>query len=350
MHVCTVGIENLENLKHYEAYETALRGGQKVMLRYLKFLFFGPPRSGKTSFRKRLVKEIHNLGSLGEPSVSTGVAETNDVIIQKLTSETAYFTAGSQWRSMKRSNEASQLGMYSDIEVDYLARLFYQLISRINVSTNSTEQMPDSDYLDNEENPVIYTSIHSEDESKPEAFNTVSDAEEMEIKDAFDILSTKLKSDSPKELYRLLNELIMINMVDVGGQPAFLDTLPALTIGPALYLLFFRLDQGLKQHYPVRFHAPDSEYEVVLESSYCTEELLFQSLASISCFSGYSSQKSAKSVSSHAILIGTYKDRVTNTEIFQKERAIQKKLHGTKLYKEGLLLKTMEGKLLCRQH
>ena len=114
---------------HYQAYEEALKGGLSLTLRYLKFLFFGPPRSGKSSTRRRLIKEIDNLSKLGVPSVSTGVAETNDVIIKKLTSEPAAIV-GSQWWSMKRSKEGTQLDMYAEGDLGYIAHLFYQLISR----------------------------------------------------------------------------------------------------------------------------------------------------------------------------------------------------------------------------
>ena len=112
----------------------------------------------------------------------------------------------------------------------------------------------------------------------------LADSEEIEIKDAFKKLTTILQSDSPEDLKRLLEELTMINMTDVGGQPAFLDMLPALTIGPALYLLFFRLDQDLDKHYPVRFHPAESKEDIVLESSYCIKEVLHQCLASICLF------------------------------------------------------------------
>ena len=102
-------------MEHYEAYEQALQDGVSLTLRYLKFLFLGPPRSGKTSTRRRLVQEIINLMSLGETSKSTGVAETNDVIIKKLVSEPAAIS-NSHWWSLKRSSTKSdvrQLDTYS---------------------------------------------------------------------------------------------------------------------------------------------------------------------------------------------------------------------------------------------
>ena len=51
----------LENQSHFEAYQQALKEGVKIPLKYLKVLFFGPPRTGKTSMRRRLVGEIRNL-------------------------------------------------------------------------------------------------------------------------------------------------------------------------------------------------------------------------------------------------------------------------------------------------
>ena len=76
------------------------------------------------------MKEIVNLSTLGGPSVSTGVAETTDVIIKtsanepenpdvtikKLTSEPAAIV-GSKWWSMKRSKEGTQLDVYAEGEI-----------------------------------------------------------------------------------------------------------------------------------------------------------------------------------------------------------------------------------------
>ena len=227
-------------------------------MRYLKFLFFGPPRSGKTSTRRRLIKEIVNLSQLGIPSISTGVAETNDVIIKKLLSEPAAI-AGSQWWSMKRSKEDTQLGMYGEDELGCLAQLFYRLISTPAAGSGPVPVQEGA--LDLDDHVIIPASINNHNaenmvQSESEAVvemlsSSLSNAEEAEIKIAFEKLTSILQSDSPEDLKRLLEDLTMINMTDVGGQPAFLDMLPALTIGPALYFLFFRLDQELNKHYPV---------------------------------------------------------------------------------------------------
>ena len=270
---------------------------------------------------------------------------------------------------MKRSKGESNAGsFYSEEDLSYIAQLFNQLIVKkvVSSTTNSSAYDPPSNQMDsnyqvtaavpeteiNQELTAEYTDPAPQNAEVVDktSSDTLTDSEEMEISGAFDKLTAILQSESPEELKRLLEDLTMINMMDVGGQPAFLEMLPTLTISPALYLLFFRLDQELNKHYPVRFHAADSENEIMLESSYCIEEVLHQCLASIACFSYHPSQEHTESTSepqasSHAVLFGTYKDKVTEVEITEKESAFRQQLTRTNHYKEGLVLKTMKGKM-----
>ena len=365
MHVCMHA--GSENVRRYKAYETALQSGLALNLRYLKFLFFGPPRSGKSTTRRRLVQEIINLHSLGEPSVSTGVTETHEVVIKKLTSESVAIT-DSQWCSMKKSNEARQ-DMYCETELKYLAQLFYQSIQSVSAtSVEPTLKSRATNESDNANDVPISgdttSTINTEEDSEKivskadgtlktteaPSYNELSNTEKLEVKNAFDKLKKILHSDSVEELKQLLEEITLVNMEDVGGQPAFLDMVPALTIGPALYLLFFRLDQNLKERYPVRFLASDSKAEITLKSYYCIEDVLHQCLASVVCFGCISSQENTESASkpqasSGVVLFGTYKDKVNDDKITDVDSMLQKMFAESKLYNEGLLLKSSSGKM-----
>ena len=361
----------VENLQHYEEYKKALNEGIELTLTYLKLLFFGPPRSGKSSMRRRLMKEIINLSKLGTPSVSTGLAETSDVIIKRIASEQAAI-GGSQWWSMKRSNEggkAKAVDMYSERDLRHLSHLFYRLIRKhATVPTNGSKCVTDGDnssiiegHLSLSDDAVkkevaeVVDSIPQCTEVEDEhTVSALSESEGVEIKNAFDKLSEILHSDSPEELHQILSELTltMVNMMDVGGQPSFLDMLPALTIGSALYMVFFRLDQEFKKHYPVRYHGSDSKAEITLESSYCIEEVLCQCMASIECFacssfSGDGKSSSESQASSHALLFGTFKDQVSEDQIHKIESTLQENFSGTKMYKEGILLKSSNGKMFA---
>ena len=371
--VCTLMPAGVEDQQHYEAYESALKGGLALTMQYLKFLFFGPPRTGKSTARRRLVQEIVNLDSLGEPSASTGVAEANDVIIKKLKSEPAAIS-GSQWWSMKKSKED---GRIDEGDCDYLAQLFYRLISKTMSETEQTTTVsatvsgpassigereseesdiaeiadikepsspPKSPKLQDQSEKDLLAEVQAELSSVP-----LSNSEEKEIDEAFKKLTSTLQSDSPEELRKLLEDLTMLNMVDIGGQSAFLELCPAFTTGPALYLIFFRLDQEFKKNYQIKYQSADGE-ETILESSYCTETVIHQTLSSIACFERRSSAESAKSASSsivsgRAILFGTYKDKVDNERISQMDTTLQQQLEHTKLYKEDLLLQASEDTL-----
>ena len=167
------------------------------------------------------------------------MAETNDVIIKKLTSETA---ALPQWRSLKRSKEGGQL---EGGEIDDLTQLFFRLITK-NKSESKQSVNTETAVVTETKHPQIPPELPnrvSTTELKAEVSSvTLSDAEEMEIDKAFKKLTAVLRKDSPDDLKQLLEALTLANMMDVGGQSAFLDVLPTLTIGPALYMLFFQLD------------------------------------------------------------------------------------------------------------
>ena len=352
----------VENAQHYQAYQAALEGAITLPLRYLKFLFFGSPRSGKSTMRQRLLQQIINLALLGQASVSTGVAETYEVIIKKMTSETAAI-AGSQWHSLKKSfKPGAKKENVVGVDIEYLTQIFYHLIFKTAASVPSptSEAIPqpaDSEASNGSNDPTPHddNDVSVPDEPSPtqekakheetsvEVTTDCSCAEIAEIDKSFNELTNILHSDSPEKLYLLLKALTLINMSDVGGQPEFLDVIPALTVGAALYLLFFRLDQEVQERYPVKYLAPGSTIERMLTSSYCIEEVLHQALASIACFSGHSSEESAYSAPSHAILVGTYKDQVTASDIAKKEKEIQEKFTSAEAYKH-LLLKTKEGK------
>ena len=343
-------------MRHYEAYKQALEGALSLTLLYLKFLFLGPPRSGKTTTRRRLIQEIVNIRLLGQPSTSTGVAETSDVIIKRLVSKSSAIV-NSNWQSIMGSNDNQSNKEKLGQDISHLAQLFYQLIATTPLGHSTQAESEDKNNCkptaDESSMDSVVTDIqHSVsnigdktvDKSSPRTSRNTQSArrkhniqpktvtkslqEQTEIDTAFTKLTSILKSDSPKQLQQLLKELIMINMVDVGGQPALLEMLPTLTNGPALYCLFFRLDQDLRKCYPVRYHDPHHKKETALKSSYCIEDTLYQALSSIACFSSCSQSEQA---SSQVLLFGTHQDKVDEV-VFHRLKVICKKVFKVRKY------------------
>ena len=157
----------VEKAEHYEAYQTALEGAMKLTLRYFRFLFFGPPRSCKSTMRQRMLQEIVNLSSLGLPSVSTGIAEGYEIIIKKMTSEAAAIS-GSQWHCLKKSNEediTARENTYNEIGLNHLAQLFYCLIHSHKADPLSTpldetiHQPPDVAFSARSNDPALTSNV-----------------------------------------------------------------------------------------------------------------------------------------------------------------------------------------------
>ena len=59
-----------------------------------------------------------------------------------------------------------------------------------------------------------------------------------------------------------------LRVEDIGGQPELMDMLPALTIGPGLYLLFINFQNDLDHHYKLTYCNESGASTVLVESVY----------------------------------------------------------------------------------
>ena len=313
-----------EDLRHYEAYQHALQSGISIAVKYIKLLMFGPPRSGKTSLRRRLVGEIINLIDQATFQPSTGVVDAHNVVVklteEKMTRSTADISENT-WRAVGKD----------DTDLDEELHLFYQFISE----GSSGQGWPSADI--NEPRP---SATVTEVQSMMVSHHTMSDFEMKEIESASEAFNHALKSHAGRQqLTVLLEKTTLLNMVDTGGQPAFIEMLPMLTIGPALYLIFFRLDQELKQRYRIQYISEDNEEVSLGESSYTLQEVIFQVLSSIACFRSDTSSATGlpekQQITSHhsqaAMLVGTYKDKLQGSPVEVKSKSSRLTEHCRKI-------------------
>ena len=149
-----------------------------------------------------------------------------------------------------------------------------------------------------------------------------------------------------------------IRMEDTGGQPELMDMLPALTLGPALCLVFFNLEWNLKKEYPVFYQHPSGKTTAPEKSKITLEEMLLSMLSSISCSSASADSlrgeetnssnmreilESSKSV---AYFVGTRKDKMTEEEISKFDSDLQSIIRGTDFFEKGIVQFSSEGKLI----
>ena len=328
--------------------EEALSSGFSVPLNYLKFLFIGPPRAGKTTLLKRLIGEIVGIStSTVEPS--TAVAQLHNAMIKvdpnlDMLDLKAALISGSHWCSINNDGmddlDEEALMMYRFINDSSRNSLSTEIDSNtsdgsVEVRTEPSLQpsdqfgpiskiMPTGMDTNNDDN-ALASAVEQTLESTLQDIDTIDPEIELMFKN-WDSLLIRHKYD---EIRLIFNRSMLVNMIDMGGQPPFLDMLPALTIGPALYLVCFNLQNVLSKRYDVKY-VTESREEHTLQYSYSVLEVLFQSLSSIACLCPADDQPRPLNVippsSQAAIIIGTHKDKVSEADIEQKDAEIQKEL------------------------
>ena len=146
---------------------------------------------------------------------------------------------------------------------------------------------------------------------------------------------------SHKLIQTLLEGSFTFYLTDTGGQPEFQELLAALTAGPSVFFLVFKLPDGLNQRYTVQYVRPGSDREKSKPyvSSFTVKEMLLQSLASIACTSSHTVQGSGKEepIKPKVVLVGTHKDLVSEEQIQAVQKELKDMLENTDFYRQKVV-------------
>ena len=347
------------------AYHQILATHDTIAMWFIKVILLGAPGLGKSTVRRRLGGEIDDISSCGETTAypSTGTVESG-VVIRNLSSTTALVTP-SEWRFTKDLAEEASL----------MFHLFFSYISGRKVgavaemSSGPESELTEGNTLIPEpesgqkKTPIPdSTEVTSKPSTRSTDRTTRSKPSNSSQYKAMVLEVAKLfgSAASPKywkDIKHLFKDTAYIKMEDTGGQPEFMDMLAALTIGPALYLLFCKLIDDLHSHYTVSYRSPSGESSTPVQSSYTVEEVLLSALASVSCLNT-SQVGSEDTTSSHegellasrnmslAYILGTHKDQVSEQEIAEFDRELQESIRSTDFYKEGLVRFSSEDRMV----
>ena len=279
-------------------------------LLFLKFLFVGPPRLGKTTVRRRLMGEITDLISASEADQhhpSTGAVEScRSMVVRNVSNTTAVVTQAdwssvvtqAEWSSVENlSDEARILFHYyvNSIEAKYIPNpppersISYKSISQSS-QASSTSNVGRGHQPAATPEPTLFNKFFSKMKSLKVGRKRKQNRDIPEVAAIFQYLDIS-------ELAAIIRELdqpdfwkeakqsfkAYLRMEGTGGQSELMDMLPALTIGPGLYLIFFSYEFELKSEFKVFYQCSSGESTLPEQSMLTLEEMLLSALSSISC-------------------------------------------------------------------
>ena len=275
--------------------------------------------------------------SLSDDYYSTGIAETYSNVnpFRKVSKETALTTseAGkSQWKKHEQDDELYLL--YQNVLNDYRPQSLKPFELNLHFKENSES-------VSTSANPVCKSVTPSIDKpglaySSESSVSTSNKGVKALSKDLRTFSASKMKKcDSVyRETTSGASACTTLHVIDTGGQPEFHEMLPALVTGPAIYIITFKLDIDLRQHFKIQY-ACDSHVSELYESSLTHEEFIFRSLASISCLSntatGWNFTRSPVNDNSKlaVFLVATHKDLVDDAKVNKINDELKKKIESS---------------------
>ena len=286
-------------------------------IRYLKTFLVGPPGVGKTTTLNRLLKVITNIVTAGDKANIPSTLLANCIHVFAFVSGD-----GTEWISSSDLNQESILlfrylcGCKLD-DIPQERRCRSPLLQQSSYMPKHFEHKPVK-----ERRSIVISQATSKDVTNDDVADPA--LKRSRIHNFITRLQKLIISEDHLVLLKLLGSTL-ININDIGGQPGFLEMLPALSTGPAMYLVFFDLSKKLDKPYRIPFDREDtviSPYDAV----HTVEGTISQILSAVTSVHSISRETSefniAKAVDFQenfehfqrvkpiAVLIGTHKDQL----------------------------------------
>ena len=358
-------------MKFVDAYRHFINTKDVLELLFLKFLFVGPPRLGKTTARRRLMGEITDLISASEADQahpSTGAVESGHNMVVRNVSNTTAVVTQAEWSSVENLSDEARI-LFRNFVDSIEARDIPKPPPELSITHKSVSQTSHATSTSNvgrghqpaaTPEPSLFNRFFSKMKSLKvgRQHNQYRDIPEQyqDIPEVAAIFRESVKPDFWKEAKQSFKAYL--RMEDTGGQPELMDMLPALTVGPGLYLLFFSYEFELKSEFNVFFQRSSGESTLPEQSTLTLEEMLLSALSSISCSNSSANLMSAEETSSsdmHKILessrsvayiVGTHKDKVSEECIASFDEELQSIIRNTDFFEKGIVQFCSEGRLV----
>ena len=371
------GVQNLRDHFHNNVYKTVLRDtGHTLNLQVFRMVLCGVPRSGKTTFWKRIAikdfkpsqesastgaAESHMFSAVGREkqesdrahmrtemlfdlclhSKGSGDLDTEALAIYKLILERhrpqpqseTYIDKSHDGRYMHEPqterHRHTELGPKDGPQASKIVKPASEMQKDLKASkpTTDNEDTPSGDIR---KDLLAQDNMTSVALPTPRLSNTVSDSRKQspdpiitEISEQFEQLNNLLLKG--KDFPELPNIKKMCHLQDTGGQRAFLELLPTLSTGKALYLLFFNYENFEKVTSETR-QAEGSQEELPTGIEYEQIDVIMQSLICVSTTSEVIQSTVEGQPTNIALLVGTHVDKVKSQTVTRVDNIIYERV------------------------
>ena len=311
-----------------------MKSTNSITLCYLKLFLVGPPFVGKTTTLNRLLKYFKNIHLEPEKAKLRSTLLANCFQVFALVSND-----GTEWLSSKDLNEEAALlfRYFCGSDLEFVRNSYSETVGisdSESVGGSSDSVDSDSESVESSDTENLNFETRYESTTPPTHFakktrevgDDTTDERLARVRDCISRLQNVIKNkDQSKELLKHIEGSTLLNINDIGGQPAFLEMLPALSNGPAMYLVFADLSKELNKPYKIPFSRDDitiTPYDA-MHSVESTVSQILSSIASIHRISqepvpfkldrstAFGQQfKKLQEVRPMATLIGTHKDKL----------------------------------------
>ena len=264
------------------AYRKALTEGE-MDVAYARLMFLGAAGVGKTSFKRSLMKEPYN------PSISSTIV--SDVHSLR--------PIGREWQTIGHEDEEKWKEVTEEDELNEMAELLaavHQNKTSLNEFSSkviaATKLFPDSHMLES-------TSISEEK------------VEEIEKSHVQSVLSEAIAraSSIPMSSARNIKPQPFLHVWDCGGQPIFLEILPAFLTSRTMFLLLYDASKSFEEKWQ-SVQTVQGERRVEEEVSITTADLLLNWLSNIHIHLAKYDEKGALLNYPRVLCIGTHGDKL----------------------------------------
>ena len=362
-------------MKYVDAYQHFINTKDALDLLFLKLLFVGPPRLGKTTARRRLMGEIADLISADEAEQSqpsTGAVESGHSMIVRGLSNTTAVVTQADWSTVESLTDEARMLFHNFVDsVETRSVPLPSPDTNISITTvgeTTATSTTDSVHLVTEiPQPGLFEKFISKLKALKNRRQHPREQVSMDLPKPIgnaqgisEIAAIFREVTQQPEFWRDVKHSFKayLRMEDTGGQPELMDMLPALTIGPGLYLLFFSYEFKLRSEFKVFYQSSSGESTLPEQSILTLEEMLLSTLSSISCSNASADRMSGEDTNSSdmrnilessksvAYIVGTHKDKVSEECIASLDEELQKVIRDTDFFKEHVVQFHSTGKLV----